>query len=90
MSDSSDISSSDEDKFKHEHKKLKTHYFEDGATYKFYTKDESQEDLRYVANNAYKAKKSKKNKYRKKSSHSKDQSQIKVIFHFSIIIYLSL
>lgn len=79
MSDSSDSSSSDEEiHVKPERKKMRTHYIDDRATSKFYTKDESQEDLPYVADNIFKIKKEKKKKYLKKSSHSKDKSSSRV------------
>ena len=80
LSDSSDTlsSTSDEEEIlKHRGKKLKTHQIEDRATSKFYTKDENHEGLPYVADNAYKVKKSKKNKYRTKFK-SKGQSSFKV------------
>lgn len=76
MSDSSDLSSSDEEI----HKNIKTHLNDDRATSKFYTKDESQEDLPYVADNVFKIKKEKKRKRLKISSHSKDKSSFKVNF----------
>lgn len=80
MSDSSDISSSssgEDEVVKHKTKKLKVHQIEDRATSKFYTKDDSQEDLPYVADNVFKAKKTKHNKYKKKFK-SKGQSSSKV------------
>lgn len=80
MSDSSDISSSssdDEEVHKHKSTKFKVHQIEDRATSKFYTKDDSQEDLPYVADNVFKVKKTKHNKYKKKNK-SKGQSSSKV------------
>lgn len=73
MSDSSDISSSssdDEEVFRQKSKKLKVYQNEDRATSKFYTKDDSQEDLPYVADNVFKVKKTK--------FKSKGQSSFKV------------
>lgn len=81
MSDSSDFSSSEEETYNHKNKnKLKINHVEDRATSKFYTKDESQEDLPYVADNVHKVKKKLTNykKNFKKSLHSKDQSSQKV------------
>lgn len=80
MSDSSDLSSSEEVTYKHERNKLKAYHVEDRATSKFYTKDENQEDLPYVADNVYEVKKTLKNykKDFKKSLHSKDKSSHKV------------
>lgn len=77
MSDSSN--SSDEDVCLKQPKKGSKRHAEDRATSRFYTKDESQEDLPYVANNVFKIKKAKKNKYRK-SLYSNDQSSFKVNF----------
>jgi len=80
LSDSSDISSSlsdEEEVLKQKSKKLKVHQIEDRATSKFYTKDDSQEDLPYVADNVFKAKKPKQNKYKRKFK-SKGQSSFKV------------
>lgn len=80
MSDSSDtsLSSSDEEEvLKQKSKKVKVHQIEDRATSKFYTKDDSQEDLPYVADNVFKVKKTKQNKYKKKIK-SKGQSSFKV------------
>lgn len=77
MSDSSDLSSSDEDTPKHRHTNIKSDHPEDRATSKFYTKDESQEDLPYVAD-VSKNKKSKKIKFQKNSLVSKNQSTNKV------------
>jgi len=81
LSDSSDTSSSssDEEVLKHKVKKFKVHQIEDRATSKFYTKDDSQEDLPYVADNVFKTKKTKHNKYKRKIK-SKGQSSSKVIF----------
>jgi len=79
LSDSSDLSSStsdDEEALKHKSKKLKVHQIEDRATSKFYTKDDSQENLPYVADNVFNVK-TKKNKYRTKFK-SKSQSSSKV------------
>jgi len=80
LSDSSDtsLSSSDEEEvLKQKSKKVKVHQIEDRATSKFYTKDDSQEDLPYVADNVFKVKKTKQNKYKKKIK-SKGQSSFKV------------
>jgi hypothetical protein len=80
LSDSSDFSSStsdEEEVLKHKSKKLKVLKVEDRATSKFYTKDDSQEDLPYVADNVFKVKKTKQNKYRTKFK-SKSQSSSKV------------
>lgn len=80
MSDSSDISlsSSDEEEvLRQKGKKLKAYQIEDRATSKFYTKDDSQEDLPYVADNVFKVKKTKQNKYKTKFK-SKSQSSFKV------------
>jgi len=80
LSDSSDFSSStsdDEETLKHKSKILKVRQNDDRATSKFYTKDDSQEDLPYVADNVFNVKKRKKNKYRKKFK-SKSQSSSKV------------
>lgn len=76
MSDSSDFSSSDEEIHEQKHKKLKTHHIEDRATSKFYTKDENQEDLPYVADNVF----SKKKIIKSKKKSSNDQSPYKVYF----------
>jgi len=71
-------SSSDEEKvLKPKSKKLKVHQIEDRATSKFYTKDDSQEDLPYVADNVFKVKKTKQKKYKTKFK-SKGQSSYKV------------
>lgn len=88
MSDSSD-SSSEEETYKHQpKKKFKTYHVEDRATSKFYTKDDSQEDLPYVANNVHKVKKKLKNykKNFKNALHSKDKSSQKVcIYDFFLL-----
>ncbi|XP_060876031.1 cap-specific mRNA (nucleoside-2'-O-)-methyltransferase 1 isoform X2 [Metopolophium dirhodum] len=79
LSDSSDISSSlsdEEEVPKRKSNKLKVHQIEDRATSKFYTKDDSQEDLPYVADNVFKVKKTKQNKYKTKFK-SKGQSSFK-------------
>jgi hypothetical protein len=88
LSDSSDLSSSEEVTYKREHKKLKSHHVEDRATSKFYTKDESQEDLPYVADNVYEVKKKIKNykKNFKKSLHSKDKSKQKVCINCFVLL----
>lgn len=86
MSDSSDFSSStsdDEGALKHKSKKSKVHQIEDRATSKFYTKDDGQEDLPYVADNVFNVKKTKKNKYRTKFK-SKSQSSSKVNIYLSV------
>lgn len=80
MSDSSDISSSSSDEeevLSQKSKKLKVYQNEDRATSKFYTKDDNQEDLPYVADNVFKVKKTKQNKYKTKFK-SKGQSSFKV------------
>lgn len=64
-------------------KKTKAHLIEDRATSKFYTKDDSQEDLPYVADNVFKVKKTKKNKHRTKFK-SKSQSSSKVNIYFTV------
>lgn len=76
MSDSSN-SSSDEELRSPKPKQLQTSRTEDRATSKFYTKDDSQEDLPYVADNDFKTKKQKKNKS-KKSFRSKNQLSYQV------------
>lgn len=68
------------------HKKVKNHHVDDRATSKFYTKDESQEDLPYVADNVFNTKKQKKTKLKKKSLHSNNQLSYKVCIHLVIII----
>lgn len=79
LSDSSVISSSDEEFRENKFKKLKTYNVDDRATSKFYTKDESQEDLPYVAN-VLKSKKTKKKTY-KKTSHSNSKKSLKVNYN---------
>lgn len=59
---------------------------EDRATSKFYTKEDNQEDLPYVADNNIKIKKAKKNKYKKKSSHSKNQLSYEV--NICLVLYI--
>lgn len=83
LSDSSN-SSSDEESRSPKRIQLKTSRTEDRATSKFYTKDGSQEDLPYVADNDFKTKKQKKNKSKKKSLRSKNQLSYEVM---SCIIY---
>lgn len=58
------------------------------ATSKFYTKDESHEDLPYVANNVNKKHKSKtkRKKNKKKSSHSIGQLTFKVCFLIKLVL----
>lgn len=68
-------------------KKLKKDHVEDRATSKFYTKDESQEYLPYVANNDIKNK-TKKKKYKKKSLFSKNQSFNKVNINLQCLLLL--
>jgi hypothetical protein len=84
LSDSSDTlsSTSDEEEIlKHRGKKLKTHQIEDRATSKFYTKDENHEGLPYVADNAYKVKKSKK-------TNIEQNLNLKANHHLKLIFFL--
>lgn len=62
---------------------MKVHQIEDRATSKFYTKDDSQEDLPYVADNVFNVKKTKKNKYKTKFK-SKSQSSSKVNIYLTV------
>jgi len=80
------MSSSDEEIHIIKNKKLKKHHFEDRATSKFYTKDESQQNLPYVADNVFNIKKQNKTNSKKKSLHSDDQSSYEVYFYLVIII----
>lgn len=87
FSDSSSSFLSEEDNSP-KRKKLKKDHVEDRATSKFYTKDESQEYLPYVANNDIKNKKTKKKKYKKKSLFSKNQSFNKVNINLQCLLLL--
>lgn len=89
MSDSSDVSSSisddEEEVLKHKSKNMKTQ-IEDRATSKFYTKDDSQKDLPYVADNVFKVKKTKQNRNRKKfKSNSQSSSKVNICFTLKVL-----
>lgn len=91
LSDSSDSFLSDEEVQRKEEVKKnqsKKRRLEDRATSKFYTKDDSQEDLPYVANNVFKIKGAKKSKYKKASSHSNSKLSCEVNF-FTILFFFS-
>jgi len=79
----SSSSSDEEEVLKQKSKRLKVHQIEDRATSKFYTKDESHEDLPYVADNVFEVKKTKQNKYKTKFK-SKGQSSFKVNICFTV------
>lgn len=75
------MSSSDEEICKHQQKNFKRYRFDDLATSTFYTKDESQKNLRYVADVV-----NNKKTFRKKSVHSNSQPSFNVNFHL-ILVY---
>lgn len=74
------MSSSDKEICENKHKKFKKHHFDDRATSKFYTKDESQENLPYVAD-VFKNKKT----FKKKSIHSNNKTSFKVNCHLIVV-----